>query len=195
MTLRAVIAHCWTGTPDAGWYPQAARTLATAGIVPQVPALPDANEPRLEAWLAALSAAIGKADDSLLLVGHSLGAVALLHWLARADPGTRIGGLLLVAPPIAATGIAAVDRFLEPPPDLAAAAQRARRRDAIVSVADPYLRPDPLQLSQRLRDELRAQVHLVPDRGHFSPASGQDPLPELQACARSFLPTPTLARN
>lgn len=195
MTLRAVIAHCWTGTPQAGWYPEAAHTLETLGIRTQVPALPETDAPKLEDWLAALSAAIGEADDTLLLVGHSLGAVALLHWLARTDPATRIGGLLLVAPPITATGIAAVDRFLAPPPDLRAAGQRAPRSEAIVSLADTYLRPDPLQLSQRLLSELGAQVRLVPDRGHFSPASGQNPLPELQHWARGFLPSHPTSRS
>ncbi|OHE81757.1 MAG: hypothetical protein A2X76_11830 [Lysobacterales bacterium GWF1_69_6] len=195
MTLRAVIAHCWTGTPQAGWYPQAARSLESLGIRTQVPALPDTDAPTLEDWLAALSAAIGEADDTLLLIGHSLGAVALLHWLARAEPTRRIGGLLLVAPPITATGIAEVDAFLAPPPDLAAAGQRVQRSEAIVSLADTYLRPDPLQLSRRLLEELGAQVRLVPDRGHFSPASGHTPLPELMHWARSFLPTPPLPRN
>ncbi len=192
---RAVIAHCWPGAPDAGWYPETARSLAAVGLTIQVPALPDPDEPRLDEWLAALSGAIGEADDSLLLIGHSLGAVALLHWLARSEPATRIGGLLLVAPPITATGIVAVDRFLDPPPDLAAAGQRVQRREVIVSLADPYLRPDPLQLSRRLLSELGAQVCLVPHRGHFSPASGQTPLPELLDWVRACQINPPSPRS
>lgn len=189
MSWRAVIAHCWTGSPEAGWYPQAAQTLTDAGIDAEVPALPDSDNPKLDAWLAALSDAIGVADESLLLIGHSLGGIALLHWLARAEPSIRIGGLLLIAPPITPTGIAEVDRFLDPAPDLVMAGQRVLRSNAIVSRLDPYLRPDPLQLSQRLLAELGAQIVLVDDRGHFSPKSGQTPLPELRDWARSF-PSP-----
>jgi predicted alpha/beta hydrolase family esterase len=192
---RAVIAHCWSGRPEVGWYPEAARSLAAEGLTVQVPALPEPDEPRLDEWLAALSGAIGEADDSLLLIGHSLGAVALLHWLARSEPVTRIGGLLLVAPPIAATGIVVVDRFLDPPPDLAVAGRRVQRREAIVSLADPYLLPDPLQLSRRLLSELGAQVRLVPDRGHFSPASCQTPLPELLDWVRACQINPPAPRS
>lgn len=70
-----------------------------------------------------------------------------------------------------------------------------QRSEAIVSLTDNYLRPDPLQLSRHLLEELGAQVRLVPDRGHFSPASGHAPLPELLHWARGFLPTPPPPRN
>lgn len=186
MNVRTVLAHCWTGSPDAGWYPQAREALAAPGIPMRVPQLPRPDRPEPENWLAELSAAIGEPDAGLLLIGHSLGAVAVLHWLARAPEATRVGGVLLVAPPIAATGIAEVDRFLAPPPDLATAGRRAARIDALLSIADPYLKPEPLQLTRRLLTELGARVRIVPDRGHFAPASGQTPLPELLDWAAVF---------
>lgn len=192
MSPRAVLAHCWTGTPDAGWYPALRAELGRLGLPVDAPRLPEPDAPDPAAWLATLSAAIGDGGDDVLLIGHSLGAVALLHWLARAAAGTQVGAVLLVAPPIAVTGIAAVDRFLAPPPDLAAARRRAARFDAVLSVADPYLKPDPRQLARRLRDGLGARIHLVPDRGHFAPSSGQDPLPEVRAWAtRELLPSQT----
>lgn len=195
MKLRAVLAHCWDESPAAGWYPQAQAALAGLGIATTVPPLPAPDQPVLQDWLDALSAAIGEPDEGLLLIGHSLGAIATLHWLARAEPTTRIAGVLLVAPPIAATGIAEVDRFLDPAPVLRIAALRANRIDALVSLADPWLKPDPLQLADRLRTELQASVRIVSDRGHFAPSSGQSPLPELIEWAAGFLSTPLTATD
>lgn len=189
MTLRAVLAHCWTGSPDAGWYPQARDALAALGIPLHVPALPVPDRPEPAAWIAALSAAIGEPGDDVLLVGHSLGAVAALHWLARAPADARVGAVLLIAPPLAATGTAEVDRFLAQSPDLAAARERAGRIDALLSIADPWLKPDPLALARRLLAELGAGTRIVPDRGHFAPSSGQSPLPELQDWAAGVLRT------
>lgn len=189
MNPRAVLAHCWTGSPAAGWYPAASEALAACGIPVCAPALPEPDRPDLEDWLETLSAVIGDADERLLLIGHSLGAIALLHWLARAGRDTRVGGVLLIAPPIAPIGIAAVDAFLTPAPDLAAARRRVRRIEVLLSLADPYLKPEPLPLAHRLLTDLGATVHIVPDRGHFSPASGETPLPELLRWAASYLRT------
>ncbi|MFT3807248.1 RBBP9/YdeN family alpha/beta hydrolase [Arenimonas sp.] len=179
MKARAIIAHCWTGAPGDGWYPSAVSALAEHGIAAHVPALPDSLHPDRQAWQAALSGAIGTPEESLLLIGHSLGAIALLHWLTRAAAGYQIDSLLLIAPPLSPTGVAEVDRFLDPPPDLREARRRVRRIDAILGANDPWLRPDPMSLSRRLQSELGAQVRVLPDRGHFVPASGQTPLPEL----------------
>lgn len=180
MKQRAILAHCWTGSPQAGWYPQAVAAFAEAGIDAHVPALPETDAPKPLAWQHALDKAIAANEDSLLLVGHSLGAIAILHWLATADASVHVDAVLLIAPPVSPTGIEPVDRFLFPALDFASARRRARRFDAIVSALDPWLRPDPAQVSRRLQVELGAQVRVLPDRGHFSPASGQTPLPELR---------------
>lgn len=180
MSWRAVLAHCWTGTPELGWYPEAVKLFAAHGIALHVPALPDTDQPVLSDWLASLSHNIGEVDERLLLIGHSLGAVALLHWLARYEGDTRVAGVMLVAPPIHATGIVEVDRFLSPPPDLVRARHAAKRIDAVFSQHDQYLRPDPQAVALRLRSELGAQVQLVNDRSHFAPVSGHAPFPELQ---------------
>lgn len=139
MKLRAVIAHCWGGSPEAGWYPQAQATLAQLGIATTVPRLPEPDQPVLEDWLDALATAIGTPDPGLMLVGHSLGAIAALHWLGGCPPATRIAGLMLVAPPVHATGVPEVDRFLLPPLDLVRAGTRAASVDVLVSALDPWL--------------------------------------------------------
>lgn len=188
MSWRAVLAHCWTGTPEQGWYPKAVQAFAARGIALQVPALPDTDQPVLSEWLTCLSQSIGETDDRLMLIGHSLGALTVLHWLARYEGDTRVAGVMLVAPPIHATGIEEVDRFLAPTPDLQRARRAAERIDAVFSQRDPYLRPDPKAVAWHLRSELGARVQLVTDRSHFAPASGHAPFPELQQWVDEIVP-------
>jgi predicted alpha/beta hydrolase family esterase len=152
--------------------------LRQQGIDVRIPALPDADAPRLDAWLDTLDAASIGIDDDLLVIGHSLGAVAALHWISRRPQPARIAGLLLVAPPLQATGIPEVDRFLSPAPDLAAARRRVERAGVFVSDVDRYLLPDPWSVAQRLAAH-GFDVTCLPGRGHFAPGSGLTELPEI----------------
>lgn len=57
------------------------------------------DDPCRETWVAALDAAIGRADRPIL-VGHSLGCHAIAWWAALAgERAGRVAGALLVAPP------------------------------------------------------------------------------------------------
>ena len=53
------------------------------------------SEPDLADWLAAIDRAV---EPGMLVATHSLGNLALAHWLAL-NPGAELAGALLVAPP------------------------------------------------------------------------------------------------
>ncbi len=58
--------------------------------------MPDWDSPQLEIWVSAIDSAV-KAQVSLpVIVAHSLGCLALAHWVSR---GGRLHGALLVAVP------------------------------------------------------------------------------------------------
>ena len=180
--MRAVIAHCWTGSPAAGWYPAAAAALHAIGYDTLVPALPNPDAPTRSAWVEAIATAVGPTPKEVLLVGHSLGALAALHWLGNAPAALHLAGLFLVAPPLQATGIPEVDGFLAPAPDLDAASKKVGRSAVLVSDADIYLKPDPLSVAQSLAQK-GFETIVAPGKGHFSPASGLTSLPELTVWA------------
>lgn len=183
--LRAVIAHCWQGGPEQGWYPWAARSLRAQRYAVQIPALPAPQAPRRQDWINSLDRAIAGSDAPLLLIGHSLGALAALHWLAGARDSRPVHALLLVAPPLHPLGIAEVDAFLDPAPDLARASARVRHKAVLVSDADPYLRPSPQAIAQRLAQH-DFELITAPGMGHFAPASGLKTLPALAEWSRRF---------
>lgn len=184
--MRAVIAHCWTGTPEAGWYPAVGEQLRNLGFRVDIPALPAPDTPEPSAWLEAITQAVVTPDRDLLLIGHSLGALAALHWLAMTPSHTRIAGLFLVAPPLSQTGLPEVDQFLAPAPDLAEACNRVARAAVLVSDADKYLLPTPAAIAQRM-ERIGFESLVAPGKGHFSPASGLKELPEVAAWAARLL--------
>jgi predicted alpha/beta hydrolase family esterase len=156
--------------------------LQALGYVVQVPALPDTDSPVAEAWTATLGQTMGPDHRDVLLVGHSLGALAALHWVANAPPSTRLAGLFVVAPPLHATGIEEVDRFLSPAPLLDSVRTKAGRAAVLVSDNDPYLVPDALTVAKGLAYH-GFETLIAPGKAHFSPASGLKTLPELTAWA------------
>jgi hypothetical protein len=58
------------------------------------------DEPDLAEWVATLERAIAAAPSKPVLVGHSLGCIAIAHWAGVHDRGaeSRLAGALLVAP-------------------------------------------------------------------------------------------------
>ena len=56
----------------------------------------DWNHPDRMAWIAALERDVGAHEPPVVLVGHSLGAMTIVHWASPDD--RRVAGALLVAP-------------------------------------------------------------------------------------------------
>lgn len=172
--MHAVIAHCWTGCPSAGWYPALAAELEKLGFSVSVPLLPDSDDPDPRAWHQAIDSATGKARHELVLIGHSLGALAALRWLSTVD--RPVAGAVLVAPPTGPTGLPVIERFAVP--DLPSALAAARRALVVVSDRDAYLLPAPHAVAQAFTGAGARQL-IVPGKGHFSPRSGLASLPEI----------------
>ncbi len=57
----------------------------------------DLDQPRLDRWLSAIDAAVGDAHANTIVVGHSLGCLAVAHWASSGK--RRVRGALLVSPP------------------------------------------------------------------------------------------------
>ena len=94
---RAVIIHCWDGYPDYCWYPYVKKELEAKGFEVQVPAFPETDAPKLDAWLHVLKEKVGIPDGNTYLIGHSVGCITIFRYLESLAPGQKIGGVVLVA--------------------------------------------------------------------------------------------------
>jgi predicted alpha/beta hydrolase family esterase len=89
-----------------------------AGTRIRYPRMPDEDDPRYDAWKAALLEELKSLEDGAILVGHSIGGTILLHVLAEERLTFRPAALLLIAAPFIGEGGWPSDE-IAPPADLA----------------------------------------------------------------------------
>ena len=163
---RAVIVHCWGGTPDYAWYPWLKSELEKLGYDVSVLAMPQTDEPKLAGWLPKLTETIGEPDEELVLIGHSLGCATIMRYLETLPEGKKIGKGIFVAGFTDQLGFKELENFFEVPLNFAKIrAGGANGFVAIQSDDDPYV---SAQYGQRLKDELNARLIIKHAAGHMS---------------------------
>lgn len=165
---RAIIVHCWSGTPDYCWYPYAKRELEARGFEVLVPAMPETDAPKLSLWLPELRRAVGTPDADTFLIGHSSGCVTIMRYLESLSEGERIGGAVLVAGFTDDLGFGELGNFFETPLDFEAMKKHCPKFVAIHSDDDPYV---PLHHSAILKKQLGAMAIIKHKAKHFSGAA------------------------
>lgn len=124
--------------------------------------MPSWDEPELEGWLAALTAAVGETAAPPVIVAHSLGCLAVAHYAAR---GGSARAALLVAPadpdgPI----FPGVARSFAPAP----LARLPFRTRIVASRNDPYAAMD---FARRCASSWGSDLIDVGARGHINAQS------------------------
>lgn len=160
---KTLIVPGLDGSPAPHWQDWWARTDSDALMV----TLPDPSRPVREVWEAALATQI-MALPGVILVGHSLGAVAIAQLLAR-WPGLPVRAALLVAPCDPSTS--SRTRRFGPLP-------RTRFDQPATVVAsrnDPWM---SFEQSSGLAQAWGATLHDIGHAGHINAASGFGPWPQ-----------------
>lgn len=173
--MRIVVTHGYRADPTRHWFPWLVEHYGADTVT--VVGLPSSEDPDLEPWVHAASAAIGVVDADTILVGHSLGCVTLLHALNRLPGAWRLGGLVLVAgfvDPL--PNLPALDPFTAEPLDLDRIRRNTEARHVLRSDDDDVVDPP---LTERMARLLDAPVTVVPGHGHFVDRQGITELPAL----------------
>lgn len=173
---RAVLIHGWEGYPEEGWRPWLTKELEAKGFEVFVPAMPDTNHPRPEAWLEHLQKIIGPPDSDCILVGHSLGCPTILQYLQRLTGDEVIGAAIMVAGFFEHIDddYEEIKPFVAPTLDWDAILAHCRRFAVIHSDDDTVV---PLPYAERLAEHLGVSVRLQHGYGHFSGSDGIDTAP------------------
>ncbi|MFC8733779.1 RBBP9/YdeN family alpha/beta hydrolase [Luteimicrobium sp. NPDC057192] len=170
MTRGFLVLHGWGNhRPPEHWQHWLAGELAERGHVVRYPQLPDTDEPRLEAWLDALTAELATLDPaSTTVVCHSL-AVPL--WLRAVTDGLvpTVERVLLVSPPSSAVlASTVVAPFVASPPTTTG----ARSALVVTGEGDPFSPEGPWD---EYATPLGADVVTVAGGGHLTPSDGFGP--------------------
>ena len=183
MKKRAYLLHAWGAAPEGAFRPWLKAQLERRGYEVEMPAFPDADHPRIEAWVPLLASRIGVPDEDVVLVGHSLGGQTALRYLSGLEEGARIGAAVLVATPI--VSIAQLDEeeqaiaapWLADTIDYARVLRATKRLTAFFSDNDPWVpQENVLAARARLGD---ARVVVERAKGHYNVDDGVRTVPEV----------------
>ncbi len=183
MNRRVVIIHGWGATPHDHWFPWLSRELEAQGYAASVPAMPDTEKPDRDAWVSAIADTVGTPDEDTILVGHSIGTVAILRYLESLPMGTRIAGAVLVAGFLEADD-SELETFFRSPFDYDRIKNACSAVVAIESDDDPHVPPGSGAL---IEEKLGAQLVTLHHAGHMNTEDGFTALPPALGAIRSIL--------
>lgn len=175
---RVFLIHRWEGKPDDVWFPWLKQELEKRGFEVFAPAMPDTDEPRIEAWVPALSQAVGEVDAETILVGHSIGCQTIARYLDGLPDEKKVRGVLFVAGFVTLTGLETKEveeiarPWLEIPIDWEDVKKKADKFTAIFSDNDPYV---PLSNAEFFKEKVGAEIIIEHNKGHFSDGTTELP--------------------
>lgn len=186
--LQVIIIHGTGSNGNANWYPWVAERLRSRGHEVHTPDMPDSLKPELQRWLAALEK-IPLQGKNTVIIGHSLGAVAAMHLVARLQK--KVSKLILVSPTHKDMDWGEFQRLHPKDPvqyqekfsrvalDFDAVHANVKEISFYHSDNDVYI---PNAFFAAYRKTLHATFHLLPGRNHFSVSNGSaHEFPELLA--------------
>ncbi len=144
----------------------------------KIPAFPDTEHPKQNAWVPFLSEKIGQPDENLFLIGHSVGCVTIMRYLETLQKNQRVGGVVFVAGFTEDLGYDEIKNFFETPIDFVNIKSKSKNGFvAIHSDNDPHV---DLKYAGIFKEKLGAEVIIKHKMGHFSGAiEGEKPCLEL----------------
>lgn len=173
---RVFLIHGYGGWPEEGWRPWLRGQLESRGYDVVVPAMPDTDHPRVGPWVEKLCEVVGvpQADD--VLVGHSLGCIAIIRYLATLPVGSVVGRVICVAGFYEELGpeYDELRSFLDEPIDWFAVKSHCASWNVIHSEDDDAV---PVWCARNLAEKLAVPMELQSGYGHFSGSDGVTELP------------------
>jgi predicted alpha/beta hydrolase family esterase len=175
MTHRLIVVPCWGGRPRDYWYPWLQRELARAEPAyydPVVVAdMPNPDLPTIPAWVDRLAEIVGSDAGEVertVLVGHSVGAQAVVRTLERLSQDVAVAGTLLVAGWLEVDQPwAAIRPWVETPIDSARVRAATKWLEVLLSDNDPFT-SDYETGRRRWTREYDATVYVESGARHFN---------------------------
>lgn len=165
---RAVIVHCWDGVLNYAWYPWVRSQLEKEGYKVTIPVMPNTDAPQLDTWLPALSRTVGRPDEELVLIGHSIGTVTIMRYLESLEEDRKVGKVVLVAGFTDQLGFKELENFFKQPLDFSKIKTKSAGGFVVIqSDNDPYVSK---QYGNRLKEELGAKLIIKHGANHMSGA-------------------------
>jgi len=180
MQKRAFLIHGWGGRPDGGFRPWLKKELESHGYLVEALAMPDSDTPVIDKWIPYLSSQISSPDENTVLVGHSLGATAVLMYLEKLPETARVGKVILVAGAFTKISGHTPEQqilarpWLETPINYEKIRRSAKSIVAFFSDNDPWV---PLKENSGVAEKLHAKIVVEHNMSHYNEDAGIKEVP------------------
>ena len=166
--LDILIAPGLGGGSPAHWYTRWERKLSTARRIEQS----DWSQPDFDAWIAGIADHAARAERQVVLVGHSLGALAIAH-AAPLLTDRNVRAAFLVAPP--SQRVLAIMPEVDPRFAQIPTAPLPFPSVLVASRDDPYA---TFEESEAMALDWGSAISDAGNAGHINDESGHGPWPE-----------------
>ncbi len=167
---RYLILHGTDGSPDSNWFMWLKGKLIGQGHEVWLPQLPNSDTPDAKAYTEFLLANDKFIfDENAVLIGHSSGAVEILHLLQNLPTDTKVKTAVLVSAFKNNIGWDALDGLFVEPFDFKSMKQHCPQFIFIHSDDDPYC---PIEHAEYLAKETQGKLIKFEGQGHFNTELG-----------------------
>jgi len=157
---KILILHGWNALPEDHWFSAAKEKWEKKGFRVEVPNLPGNYFPKIDEWLKVIESF--QPDKSWILIGHSLGGVAILKYLEIAEK--PIAQAILIATPLTAMHFGSIDNFFEGGFKWENIKANCPKFEILNEDNDPAI---PIEHGQKYANNLSGNLHVVPGYTHF----------------------------
>lgn len=172
---KVFLIHGFQGSPNGGWRPWLMAELEKQDVYACALSMPDPENPVCAEWVEEISRHIERnKNDKIYLVGHSLGAPAILRYL-ESPQANVISGAILVSPPSEKNQNRKIDSFLDKEFDFEKIKLHCKTFSIIHGDNDPNV---PLDNAKFLSEKLNGDLIIIENGGHLNGSAGWLKLPQ-----------------
>jgi len=178
---KIYIIHGWGGKQSGGWKPWLKNELEKYGYRVEIPSMPNSNAPIVSEWLEQMNKEINKPNEDTILVGHSLGGLAILKYIETLPQNVKIDKVILVASVIdsiknmSGLELKIAKPWLAESLDCDKINSSTNKIISFFSDNDPHI---PLESSKIVQSKLRGEV-IVEHKGHYNEESNVFEVPQI----------------
>ena len=184
---RIFVIHGWSGNPKEGWFPWLKKELTKRGMKVFIPAMPNPDYPKINAWTNKLKSVVKNPDKNTFFVCHSIGCQAVLRYISGLHD-KKIGGIVAVAGWFNLKGLTTQEEktiarpWLTKRIDFKKIKSVVNKTIAIFSDNDPFV--SLLRNKKIFREKLNAKVLVEHRKGHMG---GDDKVFKLPSALKSVM--------
>jgi len=160
MPKKILILHGWDASPDEHWFLPAKEKFEKAGLKVFLPRMPGNYFPKKEQWLKIIKETIK--SDNWILIGHSLGGVAILKYLENAP--FKAKQVVLIAAAYEPMSFGPIENFFDAPFQWEKIKLHCPKFDIVVESDDPVV---PIEHGKNFAKKLGGKLHVLPGGTHF----------------------------